>query len=153
MCCVHRLHPSPETLNWVTSPVAKLNCGLSVSCQVSVKSWWKFSTFDWIIHDDSVLWPDMSHFRNGRKGGVVSLSCDCTFMWFNNYSKTQRSMRIPNFCLPGHAGVELVNLPMSLSSLGLQQHGLQPRPWRHGGGATVSRWEEDKQSRGEGRDK
>lgn len=37
-------------------------------------------------------------------------------------------MRIPNLCLPGHAGAELVNLPMSFSGVGLQQQVLLQRP-------------------------
>lgn len=37
------------------------------------------------------------------------------YICFNKCYFTQRSMRIPNLCLPGHAGAELVKLPMSFS--------------------------------------
>lgn len=56
-------------------------------------------------------------------------------------------MRIPNFCLPGHAGAELVNLPMSLSSVGLQQTVTLQRPRGCKEGAGVCRREWIKQKR------
>lgn len=60
-------------------------------------------------------------------------------------------MRIPNLCLPGHAGAELVNLPMSLSGVGLQQPVVLQRPWGNQEGTAVgSRTQQVKPERGEG---
>jgi len=51
-----------------------------------------------------------------------------------------------HFCLPGHAGAELVNLPMSLSGVGLQPAVLQ-RPRGNEEGTAVGRWQQVRQKR------
>lgn len=64
--------------------------------------------------------------------------------------KTNVQMRLPNFCLPGHAGAELVNLPMSLSGVGLQQPPVPQGPRGSDEGTAVSGRQRLPQRRREG---
>ena len=84
------------------------------------------------------------------KSFTMTLKRKKKHMCFHNRCSTQRSMRISNFCLPGHAGAELVNLPMSLSSVGWQQPVVRQRPRGNKEGAAACGWQQVKQKRREG---